>query len=139
MKRYIRKVAQKLYRVYRAKKYPDTQKPINTTPQAPPQAPPVIQPIKEPQEVDIDIIPSPNPNACKYELSVQVAEEAFSFDSVGSAQTHPLAHAVLSVDGVQSIFGFQNFITIKKHPEMQWSTLHPHIEAILQKSCASES
>ena len=136
MKRYIRKLAQKLYRVYRAKKYPATQtEPANIMP----QTPPVAQPIKKSQEVEIDIIPSPNPNACKYELSVQVAEEAFSFDSVGSAQTHPLAHAVLSVDGVQSIFGFQNFITIKKHPEMQWSTLHPHIEAILQKSCASES
>ena len=143
MKRHIRKIAQRLYKLYKARKKSALHDEPNSEIASPPESPTPPQtqtsPAVEtpPNFLDIDIVPSPNPNACKYEVSVIFTNEAFSFSDVNLARDNPLALALLSLEGVHSIFGFQNFITVKKHPQAQWIDLHPQVEALLQKSLAS--
>ena len=143
MKRIIRTIAQKLYKRYRSYKSPRTTpaQANKTTPKAqyshqatsiPPEQQDAIA------TLDIDIIPSPNPNACKYELSIDISKEAFSFSDITRAQAHPLAYDLFSLEGVHSVFGFQNFITVKKHPQAQWADLHPQVEELLQKTFGSQ-
>ena len=138
MKRIIRTIAQKLYKRYRSYKAPHTTSAQSNKAPAPPQAPPKApEPKDKVASLDIDIIPSPNPQACKYELSVHFTDEAFSFSSPPQGVSHTFAQEILSLDGVHSIFGFQNFITVKKHPSTTWTDLHPKIEDILKKSFGS--
>ena len=78
--------------------------------------------------VQVDPQETPNPNAMKFSLNVTVAETgSFSFNATDSDIAHPIAAAVLSVDGVVSVFGVNDFITVSKTDEAGWDVLLPAV------------
>ncbi len=72
--------------------------------------------------------PSPNPNALKFELDVKLPD-TISFNSKDDAEAagNDFAAAILAADGVISIFGTNDFVTVTRRPEVAWD---PIIEAV---------
>ena len=135
----IRRIAQKLYKKYKAN---STQNPVSSAP--PTQAKPV-EPVKPMESVEskpsisVDISETPNPHACKYDVSVKVSEKSFSFSQANKPEDHSLANALLSVEGVDSVFGVHTFITATKSQTADWDDIHPKITAVLQKILSESS
>ena len=75
----------------------------------------------EPQE-------TPNPNAMKFTLSVTVAETgSFSFTKQDTEIEHPIAAGVIALEGVVSVFGVNDFLTVSKEPSVSWDDLLPAV------------
>ena len=126
----IRSIAQKLYKRYKAK---TTSNPTPTSHyEAPHPEPPTPKPVAP--SISVDISETPNPQACKYDVSVQVSEKSFSFSKSNLPVEHALANELLSIDGVESVFGVHTFITATKSTEAEWDTIHPKITTVLQKN-----
>ena len=71
---------------------------------------------------------TPNPNAMKFSLSITVAETgSFSFNATDKDIAHPIAAAVVAIEGVVSVFGVNDFITVSKTAESDWATLLPAV------------
>ena len=94
-------------------------------------APKKVAPKKAPAKksaVQVDPQETPNPNAMKFSLSVTVAETgSFSFNAADTDIAHPIAAAVLAVDGVVSVFGVNDFITVSKSDDAGWDVLLPAV------------
>ena len=101
----------------------------DSEPDAPaePEAPPA------PVASNIDVFPedTPNPNAYKFTVSVRVAEKAFSASSLDEADGD-LARALISIDGVASIFGVNDFVTVTKEGGAAWSSVLPAVTTALK-------
>lgn len=71
---------------------------------------------------------SPNPNALKFELDVTLPD-TMTFRSADEAEAagHRFAAAVLGVDGVVSVFGTSDFVTVTRRPDAAWE---PIVEAV---------
>lgn len=70
--------------------------------------------------------PSPNPNALRFQLDTTLPD-TLSFSSADEAAGHPFAAAVFAVDGVASIFGVNDFVTVTRTPGAEWD---PIVEAV---------
>ena len=78
--------------------------------------------------VQVDPQETPNPNAMKFSLSVTVAETgSFSFNATDTDIAHPIAAAVVAVEGVVSVFGVNDFITVSKTDDASWDVLLPAV------------
>lgn len=87
--------------------------------------------------VSVDIQPTPNPNAMKFNLSVKVLEEGSkSYTSKEAAAESPLASRIFELEGVTSVFMLGNFVTVNKTDAASWNVLAPEIAAILQEELA---
>ena len=75
--------------------------------------------------------PTPNPNAMKYDLDVKLPGTV-NLANAESAAGNPFAEAVFAVEGVQSLFGVNNFVTITRKPGADWDV----ITAGVQKAAA---
>ena len=79
--------------------------------------------------IEINIQETPNPNAMKVNASATIFEGPASTSLKSGATTeHPLAAALLAIDGIDNIFGFRNFVTISKTADAQWDTILPQVE-----------
>ena len=90
-----------------------------------------------PKKASISVDPqeTPNPNAMKFALSVKVAETgSFSFNATDTEIEHPIAAAVVALDGVVSIFGVNDFVTVSKAEDADWSTLIPAVVDAIKSS-----
>jgi len=88
---------------------------------------------------DIMVVPSdtPNPNAFKFTVNRNVVTQgSMSFNSVEEAKDNPLGKALFAIEGVASIFGVNDFITITKSDAATWDALIPAVEAALKKGLA---
>ncbi|MFC0237892.1 NifU N-terminal domain-containing protein [Fictibacillus phosphorivorans] len=83
--------------------------------------------------VEFSIQPTPNPNAIKFDGSEKFLEGRLSA-RVGDESDSPLAKALLSIDGVESIFGFENFITVNKTNDSDWNDIMPEIQKALEEN-----
>ena len=64
----------------------------------------------------------------KFSLSVSVAETgSFSFTEKDTEIEHPIAAAVVAIDGVVSVFGVNDFLTVSKNPSTSWDDLIPAV------------
>ena len=70
--------------------------------------------------------PTPNPNALKFELDVTLPE-SFNVTSADAAAGNPFAEAVFAVDGVTSVFGVNDFVTVNRRDGIEWE---PIVEAV---------
>ena len=76
----------------------------------------------------IDIQPTPNPNALKFILDKDVKTEGrTSFKNPRQAKDVPLAAALFDLRGVDQVHFFQNVITVSKFTFEPWETLEPSI------------
>jgi len=74
--------------------------------------------------------PTPNPNALKFSVGVDVGGPATYTPAAES--DNPLASALLAVDGVLSVFMTADFVTLSKAPEADWAVISPAAQQILQ-------
>jgi hypothetical protein len=79
--------------------------------------------------IEINVQATPNPNAIKINTSERIFEGPASTSlKSGSETDHPLAKALLSIKGIDNIFGINNFVTISKNADVEWDTIIPKIE-----------
>ena len=75
--------------------------------------------------------PTPNPNAMKYDLDVKLPG-TLNLANADAAAGNPFAEAIFAVEGVHSLFGVNNFVTITRKPGADWDA----ITAGVQKAAA---
>lgn len=78
----------------------------------------------EQNEFDIEVTTedTPNPNARKYVLYGAVISNSFSAKSEAEA-TGDLAKTLIGIEGVASIFGINDFVTVTKAEAVEWKAL----------------
>jgi len=78
--------------------------------------------------------PTPNPNAGKFVVGRQVVEgdASRSYYSADQASANPLAAALFEIDGVQSLFMVEDFVTVMKATDADWSTLVPRVTSAIE-------
>ena len=69
---------------------------------------------------------TPNPDAMKFTLDVTLPE-MLNASRPDDAPDSPFVAAVLAVDGVSSVFGVNDFVTITREPGADWD---PIIDAV---------
>lgn len=77
---------------------------------------------------------TPNPNAIKFSTDKMIFQGDGSI-SVKSGETseHEIMNDLLAIEGVDNVFGYQNFITVNKDFDTEWETLTPKVEEVFQK------
>ncbi len=73
---------------------------------------------------------TPNPNAMRFAVGVSVGGPV-TFRA-GQDISHPLAAAILAIEGVASVFWTADFVTVNKVAEGDWSTMRPAVVSILE-------
>lgn len=78
----------------------------------------------------VQISPTPNPNALKFEVGVDVGgPQTFS---AMQGTDDPLASALLALPGVLSVFMTGDFVTLSKEPDAGWDGIAMEAKAILE-------
>lgn len=74
------------------------------------------------QVIAVDM--TPNPNAKKFVLDQPVAEgQRGSFFNAAQAAGTPLAEALFTIEGVAGVMWLNDFLTITKRPEANWTKI----------------
>ncbi|UOQ92811.1 NifU N-terminal domain-containing protein [Halobacillus shinanisalinarum] len=82
----------------------------------------------------IKIEETPNPNARKFTTDSLIFTGDGSVSVMpGQTSEHSIMNELMALDGVDNVFGFQNFITINKLPNADWETLTPKVEGLLSE------
>ena len=74
---------------------------------------------------------TPNPNALKFSVGVEVGGPRSYVAS--NAADDPVAHELLGIDGVTSVFMTADFVTVSKLPQGDWSAISPLVQAVLER------
>lgn len=84
--------------------------------------------------IQIHVQQTPNPN------SVRVGADSVLFEGpkstsvkAGEASEHPLAAALVEIDGVDNIFGMRDFVTVSKEPDADWDNILPQVEEAFRR------
>ncbi|MNW47400.1 hypothetical protein D3C74_247270 [compost metagenome] len=81
--------------------------------------------------IQIHVQDTPNPNSVKINASETLFEGPKSTSlKVGDETEHPLAKALLSIEGVDNIFGIKDFVTVSKRPDADWDDILPQVEKV---------
>jgi hypothetical protein len=72
--------------------------------------------------------PSPNPNALRFALDTTLPD-TINFSSAEEAAGDPFGAAVFAVDGVVSIFGVNDFVTVNRRPDAPWDPIVGAVQA----------
>ncbi|MGZ4671918.1 MAG: NifU N-terminal domain-containing protein [Ilumatobacteraceae bacterium] len=72
--------------------------------------------------------PTPNPDAMKFTLDTRL-EEMFNAASPEAAATIPFAAAVIATEGVASVFGVNDFVTVTRRPGADWAPIIAAVHA----------
>jgi hypothetical protein len=80
-------------------------------------------------DTQIRFQPTPNPNAGKFiaDRSIVDGRSSKSFYNAEQAVGDPVAHALFGLDGVASIFMVEDFVTVTKAADADWSDLIPRV------------
>ncbi|KAF3921347.1 hypothetical protein ABW20_dc0101763 [Dactylellina cionopaga] len=82
----------------------------------------------------IQTAPTPNPDALKFIPGLPILpEKASTIEYTDGRQTanSPLARSLFQLDGVQSVFYGQDFITVTKTSDSHWTYLKPEVFALI--------
>ncbi len=84
--------------------------------------------------VTFNIQETPNPNSIKVNASEIIFEGPRSTSLKSGDETdHPLAKALLSIEGIDNIFGIKDFVTISKKANTAWDAIIPQVEAAFKE------
>lgn len=64
--------------------------------------------------------PTPNPNAFKFNVDLTLSKKPKNFPDAASVNDDPLAGKLFEVEGVDSVFYLQDFITVSKKEDAEW-------------------
>lgn len=78
---------------------------------------------------------TPNPNAGKFVVGRPVVDgtASKSFYSAQHAAGDAIGAALFELEGVASIFMVEDFITVTKQPDADWSVLAPKVIATIEE------
>jgi hypothetical protein len=87
-------------------------------------------------EVTIRFQHTPNPNAGKFTLNRRVVEgnASRSYYNATQAAADPVGAALFEIDGVQSLFMVEDFVTVTKTPDVDWDTLTPAVIQTIERT-----
>ena len=71
--------------------------------------------------------PTPNPNALRFSLDVTLPG-TLSASSAADAGDDPFLGAVLDIDGVASVFGTADFVTVTRKADGDWDQIVPAVQ-----------
>ncbi|WP_343059872.1 NifU N-terminal domain-containing protein [Saccharibacillus deserti] len=84
--------------------------------------------------VNYQVQHTPNPN------SVRIGADSVLFEGpkstsvkAGESSDHPLAAALVAIDGVDNIFGMRDFVTVSKQPDADWDSILPEVEEAFRR------
>ncbi|WP_410510901.1 NifU N-terminal domain-containing protein [Paenibacillus sp. BR2-3] len=84
--------------------------------------------------IEINVQTTPNPNSIKISTNQTLFEGPRSTSlKRGDATDLPLAAALLSIEGIDNIFGIRDFVTVSKTEEAEWDTILPQVEEVFEK------
>ena len=66
--------------------------------------------------------PTPNPNAMKYTLDVKLPA-SMNLANAEAAAGNPFAEAIFATEGVASLFGVNDFVTVTRKPGADWDVI----------------
>lgn len=76
---------------------------------------------------------TPNPNALKFTTDQLIFEGTESIPVMpGEVSEHDILNDLMKVDGVDNVFGYQNFITVNKQFDVEWDDLTPKVEEVFK-------
>ena len=76
---------------------------------------------------------TPNPNALKFTTDKLIFQGTNSISVMpGDTSEHEIMNELMKLDGVDNVFGYQNFITINKHIDAEWDTVSPKVIEIMK-------
>lgn len=82
----------------------------------------------------VRVEPTPNPNAMKFTTDVVIFEGTKSISVMpGDTSEHAILNDLMKVDGVDNVFGYQNFITVNKMFDIEWDDLTPRVVEVFEK------
>ena len=74
---------------------------------------------------------TPNPNAIKFSTDKLIFQGDGSISvKAGETSEHEIMNALLKIEGVDNVFGYQNFITVNKDFDTEWENLTPKVEKV---------
>ncbi|MBY7143084.1 NifU N-terminal domain-containing protein [Virgibacillus sp. NKC19-3] len=77
---------------------------------------------------------TPNPNALKFTSDKLIFEGTNSISVMpGDTSEHEIMNELMQLEGVDNVFGYQNFITINKLFGTQWDDLTPKVTEVIEK------
>ena len=74
---------------------------------------------------------TPNPNALKFTVGVDVGGPVTH--AAGTTPDDPMAAELLAIEGVTSMFGTADFITLSKTPDASWDVIAAAATDILER------
>ena len=72
--------------------------------------------------------PTPNPDAMKYTLD-RALPAMMNIGSAEAAAGDPFAEAIFATDGVASLFGTADFVTVTRRPGADWDVITAAVQA----------
>ena len=85
-------------------------------------------------DIKLQIQSTPNPNALKFVLNMPVKTEGkFTYKSAAECENNPLAEALFSIEHVQEVYFFDNYITITQTGDGDWDVLENKIKTIIME------
>lgn len=76
---------------------------------------------------------TPNPNAMKFTVDKIIFEGDDSISVMpGETSEHNIMNDLMEINGVDNVFGYQNFITVNKRIDADWDSLIPEVEKVIE-------
>ncbi|MBM7643997.1 hypothetical protein JOD45_000188 [Scopulibacillus daqui] len=79
--------------------------------------------------IDVRADATPNPNAMKFTAAKKMFDGRV-IAKKGDQAEHEIAAKLLSIEGVDNIFGYEDFVTVNKTFDADWEDLLPKIEEV---------
>ncbi|MEJ8766474.1 MULTISPECIES: NifU N-terminal domain-containing protein [unclassified Oceanobacillus] len=77
---------------------------------------------------------TPNPNAMKFTSDKVIFEGTKSYSLMpGDTSEYDILNELMTIEGVDNVFGYQNFITVNKHFDVEWEQLSPRVIEMIEK------
>lgn len=76
---------------------------------------------------------TPNPNAVKFTTDKIIFEGTNSISVMpGDTSEHDILNELMNLEGVDNVFGYQNFITVNKHFDVEWDDLMDKVIHVIE-------
>lgn len=77
---------------------------------------------------------TPNPNAKKFTTDKIIFEGTNSISVMpGDTSEYDIMNDLMKLDDVDNVFGYQNFITVNKHFDVEWDDLEDVVINIMKE------
>jgi len=77
---------------------------------------------------------TPNPNALKFTADKLFFEGTNSVSVMaGDTSEYEIMNDLMNLEGVDNVFGYQNFITVNKQFDADWEDLQPKVIEVIEK------